>query len=199
MSKQSNESIRGETMPILAYELSLVVAFATGAAPHYCYANVWHAIMELLLLQDARLVEGWIVLEQQTQVSVTEHCWCECPDGLIIDPSLVLLVRRGYPIFYFSGIRHARSEVENLSCRDLPYVRSVGIYGPDGMGHADYRAAYHAAYEQARTRVAASAPPKSLIVQPSALPPAESGPGKLAMRIVSSRTFLRSRNEQIGL
>jgi hypothetical protein len=190
MSSKSYENTTGEQKPKLAYELSLVVAFATGAEPNYCYTNAWHAILELPLLQDARLVEGWIVLEQ-TQISVIEHCWCECPDGLIVDPSLVLLIRRNHPVFYFAGIRRDRSEVERLTCRELPYVRSVGSYGSDGMGHTGYRAAYQVAYEQARKLTVASSPPKSLIVQPSVLPSAKLSAGKLAMRIDSSSTFFK--------
>ncbi len=195
-NSQPYESTRGELRPALAYELSLMVAFATGAEPNYCYANAWHAILELPLLQDAQLVEGWIVLEQPPQISVIEHCWCEYADGLIVDPSIVLLIQKGHPVFYFPGIRHDRQAVEILPCCALPYVCSVGTYGPDGMGHASYRAAYYAACKQARTRVAASSSPKSIIVQPSVLPPAE--PGRRAVRIVSLDTFFRRDNEQVG-
>lgn len=188
------------TKNALAYELSLAVACVTGAQPHYCYANAWHAITELALLRDARLVEGWIVLEEEgLQVSLVEHCWCEYANGLIVDPSLVLLIRRGHPVFYFSGIRRDRSEVEMLSSRDLPRVRSVGTYGPDGMGQTEYRTAYRAAYAWAETCAAACDPQKKLIIQPCVLPTAESVPGKLAVRIVSSRTFLRGIDEQSGL
>lgn len=174
-----------------AYDLSLVVAFATGAEPNYCYANAWHAITELPLLQDAHLIEGWIVLEQESQVALIEHCWCKCVDGLIVDPSIVLLVRKTHPVLYFSGIQRDRAEVEKLSCHSLPYVCSVGTYGPNGMGHADYRSAYGAAYAQARTSAAAHCPQKNLIVQPSARPLAEASLKKLAVHIGSSATFLR--------
>ena len=52
MSSKSYENTTGEQKSELAYELSLVVAFATGAEPNYCYAKAWHAILELPLLQD---------------------------------------------------------------------------------------------------------------------------------------------------
>lgn len=105
MSDWPLESAESKEQPALDYELSLVVAFATGAVPNYCYANMWHTIRELPELRDAQLVEGWIVLEQATRVSLVEHCWSECEDHLIVDPSIVLCIRRAHPVFYFPGIR----------------------------------------------------------------------------------------------
>jgi hypothetical protein len=189
MSNQIDEVTGWKIKPVLDYKLSLMVAFITDAQPNYCYANTWHAITDLAMLQDAQLIEGWIVLEQEMRVLLIEHCWCETADGLIVDPSIVLLFPQSQPVRYFSGIRRDQFEVKMLTCRDLPYVRSVGTYGSDGMGHTDYRAAYHAASAQASAWVSESDPPKSLIVQPSIPPRADSERVNLTVRIVSSTNF----------
>lgn len=170
--------------PVLSYDFSLAVALLTGAVPHFCYANAWHALLACPDLQEASLVEGWIVLEQPTQVTLIEHGWCEYAGHLILDPSLVLLMKRTQPVLYVPGVCRDRAEVQRLSCADLPLVRSVGTYGPDGMGHPAYRAAYAAAHEQAMKLVEASAPPKRLIVQPCVAP--QTDHLTLGVRVISS-------------
>src|SRR5947209_19059648 len=99
------------TTHTLAYEPSLAIAWATGAVPHYCYANVWHALTELESLRNASLIEGWIVLEQPSKVSLIEHGWLEDAAGSILDPSLVLLVRKSQAVFYFPALRRDQRTV----------------------------------------------------------------------------------------
>ncbi len=185
---------RGEAgAPVLAYEASFALALATGAVANYCYANSWHAFEALADPDwpDVFLVEGWLVLEQTSQVTLIEHCWCE-RSGLILDPSLVLLVpqRASAQAHYFAGVRRERAELQTLACRDLPYVRSSGHYGPDGLEHADYRAAYDAAYGQATQLARAASPEKPVVIQPSVFPATEEARLELVVQIVSSQTFL---------
>lgn len=178
----------------IAYEVSLAVALATGSLANYCYANAWHAYEALAEWPDLLVVEGWIVLEQATQVTLIEHCWLErSSPSLIVDPSMVLLVpqRLIHWAHYFAGIRRARAEMHQLSCRDLPYVRSSGNYGPDGLEHADYRAAYDAAYDRATQLARAASPKKPVVIQPSAAPATEEARLELVVQIVSSQAFLR--------
>jgi len=195
MNDQENESAGREARPMLAYELSLAVAFSTRALPHYCYANVWHAMTECDVLQDAHLVEGWIALESEAQISLIEHCWCECKGLLIVDPSIVLLAGCEMQVCYFPGIRRSRREVLSLACSELPSVHSVGIYESDRMAHTEYRAAYLAAYEHALALASLHHPPKKLIIQPSQFPMAEGIRTTFKIQIVSSEAFLRGSDE----
>ncbi len=198
MSGRTHESLNQEVSQQLAYEWSLAVALATEAVPNYCYANVWHAITELVELSEALLVEGWVVTEQESQVLLIEHCWCERTNS-IIDPSLVLLMRCGQPVRYFSGIQRNLPEVRTLVCKQLPRVCSIGTYGRDGMKNTDYRAAYQAAYRYASSLVSTGDSMKQLIVQPSIFPTTEVKHPELVVQIVSSQSFLRGSNERIEL
>ena len=175
----------------LAYDISLVVALSTGAVPNYCYANAWHVSQALTEWPDLLLVEGWLVLEQATEVAVIEHCWCE-HGSLVVDPSLVLLIpqRLASQALYFAGVRRDRAELQTLACRDLPYVRLSGNYGPDGLEHTEYRAAYDAASNQATQLARAASPEKPVVIQPSAVPATEETRLELVVQIISSQAFL---------
>lgn len=178
----------------LSYEWSLALALSTGALANSCYANAAEALNALADWPDASLVEGWIVLEQALQVTIIEHCWCERGD-LLLDPSIVLLLpqRLSQAVRYFPGVWRGQEEMHTLACRDLPFVRSCGRYGLDGLGHPAYRAAYEAAHAQAKQVASASLPPKSLVVQPSAFPAREEERHALVVQIVSSRDFWTTR------
>lgn len=180
----------------LAFEISLALALATGAVANACYANAWETIFALTGWPDLRLVEGWLVLEQASQVTIIEHCWCE-HDGLIVDPSIVLLApqRSCLQAHYFAGVHRDRAELQTLVCRDLPYVRASGNYGPDGLEHAEYRAAYDAAYGKATQLARASSPEKAVVIQPAAFPATEEARLDLTVQIVSSQTFLHHTGE----
>lgn len=178
------------TEPILSYELSLAVAWSTGALPHACYANAFHACEALAAWPDRTLVEGWIVIEQATQVALIEHAWCEVP-GLILDPSIALLGPRDLcqAVRYIAGIRHEPTVLRMLACHDLPWVRTCGRFGPDGMGHPEYRDAYEAARALAMRLASAAFPAKTVGIYPSIGMKAETRPRKLAVQIVSSKVF----------
>ena len=180
------------TKSTLSYEYSLAVALSTGALPHACYANAYRASKVLVEWPDLTLVEGWIVIEQATSVALIEHAWCE-GNGLILDPSIVLLGSRSFcqAVRYIPGIRHGSAALRTLASRDLPWVRTCGRFGPDGMGHPEYRAAYDAARARAMRLASAASPAKTLGIYPSIGMKAESTPRKLAVQIVSSRVFLR--------
>jgi hypothetical protein len=127
----------------LCYELSLALALNTGAVANYCYANAWHTLEALTAWPDVCLVEGWMVLAQATEVTVIEHCWCE-RGSQILDPSIVLLVPRSLcpSVGYFPGVRRTRADLHRLACCVLPYVRSCGQFGADGMGQPEYCTVY---------------------------------------------------------
>src|SRR5690348_2736334 len=96
-----------EEQPPFAYERSCLVALITGAMPHRCYANAWHAFLgHAEWFAEGYLVEGWIVFETLRQIHVVEHAWCANSWGEIIDPSIVLLLPRNQPVFFFPAIRH---------------------------------------------------------------------------------------------
>lgn len=179
----------------MAYELSLAVALATGAMANYCYANAWYASEALAEWPDLLLVEGWIILEQATQVTLIEHCWLERGNpSLIMDPSMVLLVPRSlfHQVHYFAGVRRTRAEMQTVACSDLPLVRSSGSYGPDGLEHADYCAAYDAAHILATQLACAYLPAKAVVIQPAAFPETAETHSDLVVRVISSQTFLRT-------
>jgi hypothetical protein len=179
----------------MAYELSLAVALATGVMAHYCYANAWHASEALAEWSDLLLVEGWVVLEQTTQVTLIEHCWLEHGNpGRIIDPSMVLLVPRSllHQVHYFAGVRRTRAEMQTVACGDLPLVRSSGSYGPDGLEQVDYCTAYAAAHSQATQLACASSPAKTVVIQPAAFPETTEARSDLVVRVTSSQTLLRT-------
>ncbi len=173
------------------YRESLAAALATHAQPHFCYANVWHALRGLTALQEAMLVEGWVVIASPGSVHVIEHCWCELSGRGIIDPSLVLLLGEPIPpVCFFAGARRARQEIAAISCEQLPLVRTAGPYGADGQGHPGYRRAYELAFAQAMRLASAMNPPAQITVEP-ALAPAQpiQQPIRFTVQIVSSQAF----------
>lgn len=177
-----------------SYEASLALALLTGVRPNFCYANVWHLFHEPEVfgktLSESFLVEGWLVWEQAAVVAVIEHCWCES-QGVLLDPSIVLLASRSQSLFYFPGIRRAQAEIEQVACEALPLVRSQGCYGIDGLEHADYQAAYQAAYGQAQRLAAAHPDPKPVVVRSAADSPQPSPSMNLVVKMVSSHDFSR--------
>jgi len=175
----------------LSYERSLAVALATGAEAHWCYANAWNALQEIPFLRDAALVEGFLVLEQPTCLSVIEHGWCAGADARIIDPSLVLLVGPTHPVWYFPAIWHNQAARQALSCDDLPSGRAYGTPSNEGWRHPDYQRAYQAAFTWAKRRAQAANPHKKLVVEWSIAPFAMSPHRSLIARIVSSSAFLK--------
>lgn len=179
-----------ETRSIVCYDLSLAMALCTQAIPNHCYANAWQTLEALAAWPELCLVEGWMVLEQPTEITVIEHGWCE-HNGLLIDPSIVLLLPKSacLAVHYFPGVRRQRAELHTLATRDLPYVCSCGQYGPDGFGHPDYQAAYRGAYRLAAQFAGASSPPRPLVVQASVTPSPNEGRRALVVQIVSSHNF----------
>ena len=152
--------------PFLDIPSSLVLGAAVGARPNQCYVNAWRVLIEFpeRFEHDGRFVEGWFVIEQEDEVIVNEHGWCEQADGTIIDPSILLLVPSDQPVFYFPGVVRSWQETEALEGEWFPQVRFDGVSGPDGLGHPAYKAAYDAAHVKARTLANATTPPKKLVV-----------------------------------
>lgn len=185
------------TEPALCYELSLALALSTGAVPHQCYANAYHACEALSNWPTLCLIEGWMVLEQVGQVAVIEHAWCE-GDDLILDPSLVLLgpwsLCQGAR--YIPGVRHKADALRALTCRDLPWVRTCGQFGPDGMGQPEYHAAYEAAKAFAMQLANIVSPAKAVVIQPCIAFHAEHKRRDLRVQIISSRAFLPRTGEE---
>ncbi len=171
----------------LCYELSLAMAWSIAAVPNQCYANAWHTLDALAAWPDLRLVEGWMVLEQATEITVIEHAWC-AHNTLLIDPSLVLLLPKAACLaaHYFPGVRRQWADLRSQAVCDLPLVRSCGRYGPDGFGHPDYQAAYRGAYRLG-SRLAETGKP--LVVQASSGPGEDAQASALVVRIVSSRDW----------
>ena len=143
---------------------SFQAALAVSALPNHCFFNAWRTLMLLpeLFRPHGRLIEGWCVIEDEQQVVVNEHGWCERADGMIVDPSLILLVPPDHPVFYFPGVSRSWEETEALEGELFPHVRFDGQHGADGLGHADYRAAYEAAKAQGLALAQATTPPKAL-------------------------------------
>jgi hypothetical protein len=169
---------RGAGMPsVLEYQLSGLVALASGAVPHCCASNAWRALICLpqIFFPCGEYIEGWIAYETQERVKVVEHCWCELAmDGLrrILDPSIVFLVEEGQPVWYFPGVRRSWRETELLEGEWFPHVLFES-YGKDGLGHPGYRAAHDEAIAQGRALAQAAAPPKELAVHTAEYVPEE--------------------------
>jgi hypothetical protein len=134
--------------------LSYTLARQIRARPNHCFANAWRALIERPdLFENAWFIEGWFVIEMDGQVTMNEHGWVARPDGSIVDPSVLLIVPVGTPVFYFPGVARTWQETEALEGQILPHVCFDGRHGPDGLGHPDY----HAAREAARRKVYALA------------------------------------------
>lgn len=147
--------------------LSRKVAAAIKAQPNHCAVNAWRALIEVptLFRQGGHLVEGWCVIEEATQVALVEHVWCELANGLIVDPSVLLLVSENTPVFYFAGLTRSYAETEALEGALFPHVRFDGVHGDDGLGHPGYQAAWRAARRKTYTLALACKPPKALQFQ----------------------------------
>ena len=139
----------------VALELSRMVATATGARSNHGAANAWRALLTFpeLFREDGHLVEGWFVIEEEDQITLVEHVWCELADGRIVDPSVLLLVSESIPVFYFSGLTRTFEETESLEGELFPHVGFDGIHGEDGLGHPAYKKARDAAMSLLRKRL----------------------------------------------
>lgn len=143
---------------------SLQAALAIHARPNHCFFNAWHTLILLpdLFRPHGRLIEGWCVIEDEQQVVLNEHGWCEFADGTIVDPSLILLVPPDSAVWYFPGVRRSWEETEALEGELFPQVRFDGQHGTDGLAHPAYRAAYEAARTKALALAQATTPPKAV-------------------------------------
>ncbi|HEY7417680.1 MAG TPA: hypothetical protein VH593_21030 [Ktedonobacteraceae bacterium] len=153
----------------LDYEFSRFVAHVTGAEPNTCFDNVLSLFMTFssyVLASGGKMVEGWYVIDLEDEVVTNEHAWYEFPDGKILDPTTVLLVPREQPVYYFPGVHRSWQEVHDILHQEgdtyFPYVRCVGIYGEDGLGHPVYKAAYEAAREKVFSLSMTNSPPKRM-------------------------------------
>jgi hypothetical protein len=133
------------------HTLSFLIAMQIGAVFGHCYENAYPAFFACpaLFEPDGLFVEGWIVFEESNQVILMEHGWLLSNNGRIIDPTIALAIAPGQPVYYFPGVVRTRAELETLENEFFPHVRFES-YGDDGMGHADYHAAYEAAQEKAK-------------------------------------------------
>jgi hypothetical protein len=147
--------------------LSRKVADVIRAQPNHCAVNAWRALIELpdLFREEGYLVEGWMVIEEATQVALVEHVWCCLADGRIVDPSVLLLVSEHTPVWYFAGLRRTYAETEALEGELFPHVRFEGAYGADGLGHPGYKAAWSAARRKTYALALVHKPPKALQFQ----------------------------------
>lgn len=142
------------TLSVGEYVLSLMVALHTGARFGYCYQNAYPAFFAFPALfgPHGHFVEGWTVFEDRGNVVLMEHGWL-MSDDRIVDPTLVLVIDAGEPVYYFPGVLRGRAELEALENELFPHVR-FSDFGADGMGHPAYRAAYEAARAKASSLLA---------------------------------------------
>lgn len=166
MSTSSQEEKRMQDY--LAYDSSLKAALAIGAQPNTCFDNVLDLFLVYfpdVFVSYGSFVEGWYVVDLDDEVVINEHGWIEMPGGKIIDPTVTLLVSPEQPVYYFPGVERSWREVKDIvQKRDVwfPYVRAVGTYGPDGLGHPAYKAAHDAATEKVFSLANASQPSKKM-------------------------------------
>jgi hypothetical protein len=132
------------------YALSFLISAQAGAVWGHCYENAYPLFFAIPTLFEPHglFVEGWIVFEDAGRVVLMEHGWLVSGER-IVDPTIVLAVEFGQPVYYFPGVFRARAELEALENEFFPHVR-FSDYGDDGMQHAGYRAAYEAAQQKAR-------------------------------------------------
>jgi hypothetical protein len=154
----------------LDVDVSSFVALTIGAQPNTCFENVLDMFLTYFPAQfsssGSKFIEGWYVVDLDDEVIVNEHGWGEFPDGRIIDPTVVMLVPPAVPVYYFPGVERSWQEVKEIVLHKkdawFPYVRSVGIYGADGLGHPNYNAAYKAATQKVFNLAYATRPPKRM-------------------------------------
>jgi hypothetical protein len=146
---QGNVAREG-TMSVDDYALSLLIALQIGARFGHCYENIYPAFFAVPQLFEPHglFVEGWIAFETWDKVVLFEHGWL-MSGSRIIDPTIVLAVEPGSPVYYYPGVLRARAELEALENEFFPHV-CCSDYGDDGMAHPAYRAAYEAAQQKAR-------------------------------------------------
>ncbi|GHO82289.1 hypothetical protein [Dictyobacter formicarum] len=152
----------------LVVDLSLLFARAMRANPNTCFDNVIDMMVHYLpeaFSAAGKLVEGWYVVDLEDEVVLNEHGWYTLPDGRILDPTVVILVPPERPVYYFAGVERTYQEVKTILQQKeawFPYIRCVGTYGDDGLGHPDYAAAYEAARKKALALAHASKLPKRM-------------------------------------
>jgi hypothetical protein len=153
MSQQGRE--KREREPVLDYPLSVKVAELIKAEKYRCWYNARDALQRLPgLLLLANYTEGWLVMPKEEEVQVIEHGWISCANGLVVDPSIVLLEEPDQYLAYFPAIEVPWADAGELSGMPLPVAH---LYAPgDELGHPDYHAAYHAALAHAQTLALAS-------------------------------------------
>ena len=147
--EQANVTHEG-TMSVDDYALSMLIALQIGARWGHCYENTYPAFFAVpqLFEPHGQFVEGWIAFVDQDNVVLMEHGWL-MSGGRIIDPTIVLAVDPGSPVYYFPGVLRARAELEALENEFFPHV-CFSDYGDDGMAHPAYRAAYEGAQQKAK-------------------------------------------------
>ncbi len=140
---------RERKLSVNDYAFSLMLSLHIGARWGHCYENAYPAFFAFpqLFEPHGRFVEGWVVIEDQDNLVLMEHGWLGSGEH-IIDPTIVLGVEPGQPVYYFPGVLRARAELEALENEFFPHVH-FSDYGADGMSHPDYRAAYEAARQKA--------------------------------------------------
>ncbi|GCE09214.1 hypothetical protein [Dictyobacter aurantiacus] len=167
-SKDAHNGVQEKSSDDLVVDLSLLFARAMRANPNTCFSNVIDMMVHYLpeaFSAAGKLVEGWYVVDLEDEVVINEHGWYALPDGQILDPTVVILVPPDRSVYYFSGVERTYQEVNMILQQKeawFPYVRCVGTYGEDGLGHPDYAAAYEAARKKALALAHASTPPKHM-------------------------------------
>jgi hypothetical protein len=120
-------------------DLSRQMHDALLALPYQCWHNAKRALAQLG--SDARYVEGWVVMPDGRPV---EHGWCEVGEQ-IVDPTLP-----DVDLTYFAGLRFDAKQVKLLDREPYtPIVRQ--LYGCNGRGSSEYRAAFDSARHYAET------------------------------------------------
>ncbi len=169
-SQEQNQPVREKCrQDYLAVDFSFFAALTINAQPNTCFDNVLDMFLkgfpDVFSSRGCKLVEGWYVIDLEDEVVVNEHGWCEFPDGRIIDPTVVMLVSPDRPVYYFPGVERTFQEVKAIVQKKdvlFPYVRGEGIYGKDGLGHPNYKAAYKAATQKVFDLAHAVQPPKRM-------------------------------------
>lgn len=173
---------------VLDLEQSRLLQQAVEAAPHHPFEN---ALKILLAFPDlfgrGAFIEGFLLVEEPDTVFVIEHGWCETADGAVIDPTIVLQVSLGQPVFYVAGVRRSWGETVRLATagQSFPAVRG-DRYGADGMDHPAYRAAFLAASEKSAALARSACPPKEIVILTAQDPDGDLSSHLLGVRITIS-------------
>jgi hypothetical protein len=153
---------------VLDRRLSRVIQYAIEAKLQAPYDNAWRTLLAFPeACEQATFIEGFLVIDLPEEVILCEHGWLQREDdGSIIDPTiLVQPLPSGSEAFYVAGIQRTRLDVAVLlgKPQQFPAVRGDIRFGPDGMGHPQYRAASKAARDHSVTCALRSSPPKEII------------------------------------